>query len=164
MSEKITQLPTAETAEPDNIQEAAQAIESGEYGICRFCGQLVHVGTLDRNFKGGPNEWASRHCECSESQQYKYEIRRKEDRKNDLERAQGRINDLYGEGAKAFGLEPLEDEIISLIYTAAMLVYDVKMKEATIAASSEIKAKICRTNKGKLQFSRSDATTTKQEV
>lgn len=164
MSDNITNLPVEGAAPPTDIEEAKSAVETGSCGVCRFCGQLVNIGKVDPGFEGDADEWASQHCECAESQQYKYEIRRAQERKNDLERAGKRITDLFGSGAKVYGLEPVDDEILDLIYTAAVLVYDVKMKEATIAASSEIKAKISRTAKGKLQFARSDATTTKQEV
>lgn len=123
-------------------------------GICKYCGQTMSVNS-DIQDDGEANEYAARNCNCPGGMNYRAERRAEEERKAALARAEKQIDELLGPGASGYGFISVEEDIRTLLYEAAVLIYDENMKDLTVNLDC-IKVKIKKSSKGKLQFLRSD--------
>jgi hypothetical protein len=137
-------------------------------GICKYCGQIVNVADKDIATEEQAQEYASMYCNCRDAVRWqekaKADRKAAEEREQALKRAQEQIDDLFGAGSVGYGLIPLLEENRSLMYEAAVLVYDGNIKDITVNINSCVKVKLSKSAKGKIIFMRSDAAVYKQEA
>ena len=84
-------------------------------------------------------------------------------REQTLKEANEDITDYFGEGAKARGEIAVDPEVAKLFKAMAMHVYDERIRSVAISISQGVRAKISKTDKGKLIVQRTDNQTRKSE-
>lgn len=128
------------------------------YGTCRFCGQIVmDVGTKAMNQKKR-DELASRRCDCAEAQRYDKVMRQ-------VERAEERIDELFGAEASALDFVPIEDAAtLQLLRDAATLIARKVVDAVQVKISGTVAAKISGNSKGGISVERKETTSQKLDV
>jgi len=146
----------------DNVRELPVTGPPPGSGLatCRFCGQTKVVDLDVFPDPTAADEHVSRECGCHGAYEYRQEL----EREQSLERAKKQIEDLFGKGAPGYGLLSAIDEVKEVLFEAARLVYDFKIKDLTVSISPCVKAKVSRSAKGKIVLNRSDVAAFKQEV
>ncbi len=149
------------------IAEATEEIVTERLGACRYCGQVQNL-TGPIEWGADLNEHATRRCECPDARRYNDSIifaeKRKRDREFALNQAADVIEEMFGDSSIGYGKIPVRAEIKALLHETAALIYDRRLKDATISVTSCVKVKISRSSKDKLTFQRSDMAVSKQEV
>ena len=138
------------TPAPDNRPEIPRPLT---YGACRFCGQAQSV--VGCYSEDAANEYATRHCDCSDAQIYQDRIKVEAQREKDLRRVNANLESLFGS---------LRPETMELMRRAAEAVYDRKVVNASVKLSDMVSAKISRNSKGNIAIERKDAAAQKVEV
>jgi len=164
-----------ETSIPDafaEIRDMARLMPNpkpaSRYAACRFCGQF-------QDFTGASLPWgtdiieeATLRCDCGLARAYADKLEAKQkairNRVYALMRAQDTSEEMFGEIAVGFGKLPVREEIKQHILEAATLIYDRRIKGATIDVTPSVKVKISKSSKDKLTFQRTDSAVSKQEV
>ena len=131
---------------------------------CRFCGQMVTVPTSMAQTAEDAEDYAAMHCNCPGAAEYQAKQKAEKERKAALARARERIDSLCGDVAVGYGLIPITEENRELMYDAATLIYDDKLKSFSVNINGCVTVKISKSAKGKLVFFRSDVSAYKQEM
>lgn len=127
-------------------------------GACIFCGQINSESYgVEYESQDHANECATFKCECDDAKFYTR-------RKQELQRADASIEDLFGEGAVEYGLVSIKHEVRELMMISATHIYDDVFKSVSIDIASGAKVKISKSAKGNLTFVRSAAVVFRKEV
>jgi len=164
----IKQFPTGDTPPPAEPTEAAltpphEAAESAyifdpkkfdyacPHGICPFCGQgNIALDYEDCDTQAERDHAAMLRCHCTDA----VIAAAKEKR---IEKAQERIQRLFGSGARELGFRPIQgDSIFILMNLIVEQIANYEIQSATIQISSKTKAKIATTSKGIIKVERTE--------
>lgn len=133
--------------------------EERKYGACRYCGQINSEEEYETQEEA--DEYATLHCDCGQAKLKRQEVeetnRKREEREGVICVAHARIRELFGEEIEKRGLTSVEEELQSLMWQIAVMVYDEKVKSMTLAITPNTKAKISKTASGKLLITRADS-------
>lgn len=110
-------------------------------GICPFCGQIALDGE----------------CDCDGA-------KRERKIQEQIQRANDKIYELFGENCTKLGYNPVADESIQLMLEMAEQVAYWKMYSASLYIANGVKAKISRTAGGKIKIERSETKKQSLEV
>ncbi|WP_258107009.1 hypothetical protein [Christensenella minuta] len=136
-----------------------------EFGMCKFCGTAIPVPLdLQDDPKEDKDEYATMNCSCINAENYQMKIRAKRRRKETLERASNQIEQLFGEGAREFGFEPVSSKIGGALRELSALAYDGEIEGATVNIPGNTKAAVKITSKGVITVLRQMTTAFKREV
>ena len=136
-----------------------------DFGMCKFCGTAIPIPMdMQDKLKEEKDEYAAMHCLCAEAEDYEAEMRTVKKRAETLERASNQIEQLFGEGAKTFGFDPVSYEIGGALRELSALVYDGVINGATVSIPGNTKAAIGMTSKGAITVLRQMTTAFKREV
>ena len=147
---------------PQNRWEPCRRPEPPHYGACRYCGQAQSVYACANDAEA--EEYATRHCRCSEAIAYQDKRAAIARRASTLAEARENIDDLFGEGALDRGDDAVKDDVLDILCTAAEMVYDGKIAVHQMSLTLRIKSKISLNKKGNLEIERKDAKSSKAEV
>lgn len=113
-----------------------------EEKACPFCGQ-VRLGGGD--------------CDCDGA-------KRARKIADQIERAVGTIDDLFGESCKERGYKPLPEKEIGTLNVLAELIANYKMHQAMLSFAGGIRAKLSHGAKGAIKVERSETKKDSAEV
>ena len=113
-----------------------------EEKACPFCGQ-VRLGGGD--------------CDCDGA-------KRARKIADQIERAVGTIDDLFGEGCKESGYKPLPEKELQILNTLVELIANYKMHQAVLSFAGGIRAKLSHGAKGAIKVERSETKKDSAEV
>lgn len=125
------------------------------YGACRFCGQARNV--IDCRSEEEANEYATRHCNCGEAQEYQADIKKKEHRQRVLKDCASNLDDLFGRDIQ-------EEKTMRMLRSAAEQVYDKVIASISVRLSYTVSVKISRNAKDNISIERKDALAQKVEI
>ncbi|WP_432353878.1 hypothetical protein [Anaerotruncus rubiinfantis] len=150
------------------IWEEIDKIPHKRYGVCRFCGQVKDMPDAGYSLQKDLDEIATRQCECLDAKSYAADLRREreriEKRLTAQEQAEDAIDEMFGEQAPGYGKITIKEDTRAHILQTAMMVYDRKMRGATIEVTDGIKVKISRSAKDILKIKRADSSEWEQEI
>lgn len=118
-------------------------------GSCKYCGQILKN---DARFESqdDADRWATENCGCSGAR-----IERK--RREQIENAQARVEELFRTRCDEYGLRPVEDEkVIHILYDLVECAAEGRVLSATISLNGYGKAGISVDSKGELLVKRSE--------
>ena len=91
------------------------------YPACKFCGQIA-ISDRDFSSQDDADEYATLHCNCAKSIEYRYEKEKQEHREEALEELKSNIDELVDYAQKR-GIE-IKDSVCNLIYECGEQVID----------------------------------------
>ena len=132
------------------MNELEQKVELDGLATCPFCGQLVAV---ERESDEAPQDAAARVCTCIEAKQYRY-------RKERLETANEKLENLFGEGARELNeLRPVRPEAMQLLKLLVQMLVDGQIDSAAIQCGEICKAALSLNSKGFIKVQRTEGKT-----
>lgn len=120
-------------------------------GCCVYCGQAnceeIYDGCVTDDER---NKVATRCCGCPDAE-------RERRISEQIENAQDRIQQLFGQGAENLDFEPFNDgELIELMNNTVSLIAKGIIKAASVQITGECRAKISLTAKDKIKVERTE--------
>lgn len=145
----LRQLPcTAKTEANARRSEILGVAIAVTTGVCRYCGQLITVDPHPT--QSDADDTASEVCSCP---------RAREERRvtEQIESANDRVNQLFGEQAEELGFKPIvESGPVELLNTAVELIARRRISSMAVQIRGQCKAKVSFTAKGKIKVERSE--------
>ena len=120
---------------------------------CRFCGQMVQIGTEEELTQPQAEEEATMTCNCKEATEYQKEKKRKE-------KAIGNVYALFGKDASPE--KRCEDGIVNILKEAVEEIYGGELAKVTLNLRGGVKAQISQNAKGEINVERTE--TKKQKL
>lgn len=130
-------------------------------GACKYCGQVQAVSGCKTAEEA--DKKVTQICECKEAIIAREEGEKETKRESTLKDAKRDIGEFFAQGAEERGEISVEKDVEKLLYDIAVMVYDEKLRSVTITVTQGVKAKISKTDQGKLIIQRNDSTTQKRE-
>lgn len=119
-------------------------------GSCRFCGQVGAMNSRRFATQEEADEYATEHCACNTA----VEERRINDQ---IEKAEQRVREVFGDGAEALGFQPVADQEIFRVFDALIeLTARGQLYSTTLQIRGRCKATIGYTSKNEIKIGRSE--------
>lgn len=133
-----------------------------DFGTCRFCGQVKTVSKAHGLDEEGADEYVTLHCDCPEGVNHRLKEEKRKKREKDIKKIYENIDTLFVQQQNE--KESISKDVVDIMRTAAVMVYDNLILDFSVRLSYAVKAKISQTSKGNVSIERKDATSSKMEV